>query len=147
MSLARLEALAQALKRLPATLEAATADVVDANRHVLEDANTAQLAQGKDADGQDITPEYAPLTRAIKQLKGQPVDRVTLRDEGDFYSGIVADVRSGEVEMVGTDVKTPGLTGKYGEDILGLSDAALEEFRQDYVKPELLEKTRDELGL
>jgi hypothetical protein len=37
---------------------------------VLEDANTAQLAEGLDSDGRDITPEYAPLTVELKQLKG-----------------------------------------------------------------------------
>lgn len=147
MSLARLDALAVALKSLPHTLTATVGEVVRANGHVLEDANTAQLAEGLDADNRDITPEYAPLTVEIKGQKGQPTDRVTLRDEGDFYAGIVAKVRGQAVEMEGTDPKTAELQQKYGNPIIGLSDAAVDEFREDYVRPELQAKTREVLGL
>jgi hypothetical protein len=147
MSLARLDALAAALKALPRTLTATVGDVVRAHGHVLEDANTAQLADGLDADNRDITPEYAPLTVEIKKEKGQPSDRVTLRDEGNFYASIVARVRAQEVEMEGTDPKTQELQQKYGNNIIGLSDAAVDEFREDYVRPELQAKTREVLGL
>ena len=147
MSLDRLDQLATALRQLPQTLAVATEQVVRQNVAFLEDANTAQLAAGLDSDGQAIGPEYAPLTVAIKQLKGQPTDRVTLRDEGDFYSGIIAQIDAGSFELVGTDPKTPALTEKYGEDILGLTAAHIEEFRADYVRPELELKTRESLGL
>lgn len=147
MSLARLDALAAGLKSLPQVLTATVGEVVRANGHVLEDANTAQLAEGLDADNRDITPEYAPLTVEIKQVKGQPTDRVTLRDTGDFYAGIVAQVRGEAVEMVGTDPKTQQLQQDYGNAIIGLSDAAVDEFREDYVRPELQAKTRETLGL
>jgi hypothetical protein len=147
MSLSRLDKLATALKSLPRVLTATVGEVVRANGHVLEDANTAQLGEGLDADNRDITPEYAPLTVEIKQAKGQPSDRVTLRDEGDFYAGIVARVRGEAVELVGTDPKTQELQQKYGNNIIGLSDQAVDEFRDDYVRPELQAKTREVLGL
>lgn len=143
----RLDQLARALQQLPRRLEEQVEDTVRDNTAFLEDANTDQLAQGKDSTGQPITPEYADLTRTIKQLKGQPTDRVTLRDEGDFYTGIVARLGGKQVELVGTDPKTAALEEKYGPDIIGLPDAALEEFRQDYVKPDLQQKTRETLGL
>ncbi|GAA3940437.1 hypothetical protein [Hymenobacter algoricola] len=143
----RLEELAAALKLLPDVLEQATAQVVQDNRPFLEDANTEQLAAGLTRENQPITPEYAPLTIALKQIKGQPTERVTLRDEGDFYTGILALSDAAELTFVGTDAKTPGLVEKYGEDILGLTDAHIEEFRQDYVLPELQQKTRNTLGL
>jgi hypothetical protein len=147
MSLARLDALAAALKSLPRVLTAAVADVARDNAYVLEDANAAQLGEGLDATGRDITPEYAPLTVEIKQAKGQPTDRVTLRDSGDFYAGIVARVRSEAIALEGTDPKTQELQQKYGRDIIGLSDEAVAEFREDYVRPELQAKTREILGL
>ncbi|WP_426491073.1 hypothetical protein [Hymenobacter sp. 102] len=143
----RLDALARALQRLPRALEQQVEDTVRDNTAFLEDANTAQLAQGKDATGADIGPEYTDLTIALKQIKGQPTDRVTLRDEGDFYSGIVAKLSGKQFDLVGTDPKTAELEEKYGPDIIGLPDPALEEFRQDYVKPDLQQKTRDTLGL
>jgi hypothetical protein len=147
MSLARLAALAAALKSLPRVLTAAVADVARDNSYVLEDANAAQLGEGLDANGRDITPEYAPLTVEIKQAKGQPTSHVTLRDSGDFYASIVAKVRSEAIELEGTDPKTQELQQKYGNAVIGLSDEAVAEFREDYVRPALQAKTREILGL
>ncbi|HEX8656210.1 MAG TPA: hypothetical protein VF690_01675 [Hymenobacter sp.] len=147
MSLDRLDQIANLLRQLPQQLADATRQVVSQNKPFLEDANTAQLAAGLDRDGQPITPEYAPFTVALKQLKGQPTDRVTLRDDGDFYTGIVAQLDSDSFEMVGTDQKTPALVEKYGDEVLGLTADHIEEFRDDYVRPELELKTREFLGL
>jgi len=147
MLLDRLDTLARALKSLPARLTATVAEVAQANNYVLEDANAAQLEAGLDADGRQITPEYAELTIELKQQKGQPTDRVTLRDSGAFYAGIVAQVRGQELELTGTDPKTRELQEKYGDDIIGLSEEAVAEFREDYVRPELEAKTREILGL
>lgn len=147
MSLARLNALAIALKSLPQVLTATVGEVVRANHYVLEDANAAQLDAGLDADNRAIQPEYAELTIEIKTAEGQPTDRVTLRDRGDFYAGIVAQVRGEAIALEGTDPKTQQLQEKYGNRILGLSDAAVDEFREDYVRPELQAKTRETLGL
>ncbi|MCC3156437.1 hypothetical protein LJ737_04265 [Hymenobacter sp. 15J16-1T3B] len=144
----RLAQLAKALGQLPRRLDAAVEATVRDNAHVLEDMNTAQLAAGLDADGQPIGPEYAPLTVAIKQLKGQPTDRVTLRDEGDFYAGVISQLTGQQsFELVGTDPKTDELQYKYGEAILGLTDAHVQEFTDDYVRPALEEEVRATLGL
>lgn len=147
MSLDRLDQIAAALRQLPQTLAVATEQVVRQNVAFLEDANTAQLAEGLDSKGQDIGPEYAPLTRSIKAAQGFNPDVVSLRDEGDFYTGIIAQIDTGSFELVGTDKKTPALVEKYGEDILGLAEADLNEFRDDYVRPELALKTREALGI
>ena len=143
----RLEELARGLGQLHNNLDDAVEATVRDNQHVLEDMNTAQLAAGLDADGQPIGPAYAPLTVAIKQLKGQPTDRVTLRDEGDFYAGVVSQLSGQSVELVGTDPKTEDLQFKYGEAILGLSDAHVQEFIDDYVRPDLEEEVRRTLNL
>ncbi|TPG66071.1 hypothetical protein [Hymenobacter nivis] len=147
MSLARLDAIAAALKALPRLLSAATVQVVSDNTGVLELDNIHQLEEGLDADGRDITPEYTPFTVELKQEKGQPSDRVTLKDSGEFYRGLVARVRGPELEMVGTDEKTAELQQKYGDAVVGLSDESLDDFRETYVRPELEYKTREILGL
>ena len=147
MSLARLDFLTKALRQLPQQLTATTEQVVSQNKAFLEDANTAQLAEGLDSDGRAIVPEYAPLTVAIKQLQGLPSNRVTLRDTGDFYTSIIAQVDATEFEMVATDPQTPALVEKYGDEVLGISEEHLEEFRTDYVRPELELKTRELLQL
>lgn len=147
VSTARLDQLARALTALPARITAKVGEVVQENGHVLEDDNTAQLADGLDSKGRDIRPEYVPLTVEIKQQKGQETSFVNLRDTGDFYAGIVAQIRGKAVEMVGTDAKTDDLLGKYGGAILGLSDEAVKEFREEILQPELQDETRLALGL
>ncbi|QNH60746.1 hypothetical protein [Hymenobacter sediminicola] len=143
----RLEELSRGFARLHRVLKAQVEETVRENTAFLEDANTEQLSQGKDSAGQDITPEYADLTIALKQVKGQPTDRVTLRDSGDFYTSIVTKLGGNQFELVATDPKAPELLEKYGDEVLGLSEQALDEFRQDYVKDDLRQAARKTLGL
>jgi hypothetical protein len=147
MSIARLDALAAALKKLPAALNTTVVEVVRDNAYILELDNQQQLEEGLDANGRDITPEYTFFTIEEKEKKGQPTDRVTLKDKGDFYRGIVARVRGESVEMVGTDSKTQELQQKYGDAVLGLSEEAVDDFRQTHVQPELEYKIRQVLGV
>ncbi|MDF7810707.1 hypothetical protein [Hymenobacter sp. YC55] len=147
MGLERLDFLAKAFSRLPQAIDGQIEATVRDNAPFLEDANTAQLERGKDSTGADITPEYTDFTRALKEIKGQPADKVTLRDSGNFYTSIIAKLSGKSVELVGTDPKTDELVEKYGPDILGLSDLSLDEFRQDYIKPDLQQATRTTLGL
>ena len=50
----------------------------------------SQLFDGLDKEGKEIVNEqggkYSPTTVRIKQEKGQPTDRVTLRDTGDWQN-------------------------------------------------------------
>jgi len=147
MSLGRLDALAAGLKRLPQVLATTLDQVVRDNATEFELDNLEQLEAGLDATGQRIEPPYAGLTRELKKQKGQPTDRVTLRDKGDFYRGIVAQVRGQQVENVGTDEKTAALEEKYGPDIVGVSEPHLEDFRQELLLPELQYQTNRTLGL
>lgn len=87
-----------------------------------------QLFQGIRSDGEAITPSYTARTVRIKQQKGQPVDRVTLRDTGDFYRGILIDVRQDIFTVQSADEKNISLQAKYGTAILGLATAAQIEY-------------------
>lgn len=40
---------------------------------------------GTDANDKKITPEYSPITKAIKGKKGKRISHVTLRDTGQLY--------------------------------------------------------------
>ena len=143
----RLEHLSRALMRLSSVLEAQVETTIEQNAALLEDANTAQMNAGKRADGSEITPEYAPLTIAIKQIEGKPLFP-TLKDRGDFHSSVVARLTgSKSFEMMATDPKTEALMIRYGEEILGLSEENLEEFRSAYLKPDLQQKARETLGI
>lgn len=85
---------------------------------------------------------YAPLTIEIKKAKGQPTNRVTLRDEGDFESSFYIEAGDTQFEIRASDPKTEELIKKYGRQILGLTDENLEELIWNYIYPELLDKAK-----
>lgn len=88
---------------------------------------------------------YTPHTIAIKQVKGQPTNRVTLRDEGDFHRSFYLDINNQGFEIKASDDKTDDLKRKYGRQILGLTDENKAQLAHEYIKPELLEKMHKEL--
>ena len=81
---------------------------------------------------------YAPFTVAIKKSKGQPTDRVTLRDSGAFYQSIRV--------VAGSDSLTiEGDTDKFSDNldtdgILELSDEDIEK-----IIPQILEDVQKEI--
>lgn len=79
-----------------------------------------QLFGGLNRDDKDITPSYHPKTIQIKAAKGQPIDRVTLKDTGDFYDGIFVDVNRVSLIIDSIDIKSASLRAKYSERIFGL---------------------------
>lgn len=83
--------------------------------------NTDQLDSGQASDGSEVQPSYRPSTIERKKRKGQPYDRVTLKDEGDFHASFFVRFGSDEFEIEATDQKRVYLERKYGTDIYGLS--------------------------
>lgn len=86
---------------------------------------------------------YRPLTIAIKEQKGQPTNRVTLRDTGDFESSFYLEVSDKQFEVKASDWKTEALIKKYGRQILGLTDENISSLIWDYIYPDLMEKARE----
>lgn len=81
-----------------------------------------QLFQGVNKFGEDIKPAYKPYTIRRKIEKGQPYDRVTLKDTGAFYRGVIIDVRGEEFALESADEKSSSLQAKYGPSIFGLNE-------------------------
>ena len=86
---------------------------------------------------------YRPLTIAIKEQKGQPTNRVTLRDTGDFESSFYLEVSNKQFEVKASDWKTEALIKKYGRQILGLTDENISSLIWDYIYPDIIEKARE----
>lgn len=80
---------------------------------------------------------YSPLTIEIKQSKGQPTNRVTLRDEGDFESSFFLEVGNTQFEIKASDWKTEELIHRYGRQILGLTDENISVLIWQYIYPDL----------
>lgn len=88
---------------------------------------------------------YSPITIEIKKMKGQPTNRVTLRDEGDFESSFYLVISDKQFEIKASDWKTEELVKKYGSSILGLTKENIVSLTWDYIYPELMETFKKEL--
>lgn len=101
-----------------------TLDAMVRNPDEIVDLNREQLNSGKYADGSSIVPQYKPLTIQIKQKKGQPTDRVTLKDTGEFQSRMYLKIRGNEFSMLSSDDKYLALKQKYdkGGQLFNLSN-------------------------
>lgn len=105
------------------------------------ETQTERLWKGILSDDGNIVPEYTFVTTDIKLRKGQPVDRVTLKDTGDFYNEIYARQHGQEVIIDSSDNKSGKLKEKYGEKIFGLTEPNKVQLKEkttskliDYVK-------------
>lgn len=117
-------------------------DLVKGKEAEILDLNTDdQLLKGLDSDGQVIGPSYRPLTISIKRAKGQPTDRVTLKDTGDFHASFFIAYGGKSFAIGAKDEKTEKLESKYGPEIFGLSDKSLQELI-DMIRDPLCDKFR-----
>ena len=109
--------------------------------------NQGQMFIGVRADGTEITPTYSDLTIELKEQKGQPSDRVTLRDTGDFWDDMFVQINAEDFEMSSANEKTQKLEKKYGKKIFGLTkESRREEFIPLYFLPELQNRITKKLG-
>jgi len=94
---------------------------------VIDYVTEEQLLEGERADGTEIEPAYTPFTVEIKQAKGQPFDRVTLRDTGRFHDSISIEYLPASFAIVSDDSKARSLERKYGTNILGLNEEGVQD--------------------
>lgn len=123
--------------------------IIEENDGYIIDMNAEQqlYEQGVNTYGvkiMDYKP-YQPLTIRIKREKGQPIDRVTLRDTGDFQSSFYLEIGNEQFEIKANDWKTDDLIKKYGREILGLTDKNLSELIWNFIYPDILEKAKSEI--
>lgn len=110
------------LQTIDVDLSASVAMEETANAAVI--AQRSQLARGERADGTEM-PEYS--FRSVFQYGKEP-GPIKLYDTGDFYRGILFDVRQDIYILDSADYKTTMLSARYGEAILGLGRQAREEY-------------------
>lgn len=81
--------------------------------------------------------KYAESTRKIKIRKGQPTDRTTLKDTGDFYRSFNV-ISQGDQFIIEASVEyAKYLVNRYGKEIIGVTDMNLAEFVEKYAQPEV----------
>ena len=88
---------------------------------------------------------YAPYTVFLKKQRGQPYDRVTLRDTGAFHKSFEIVFEPAEFYITASDPKTQELVDKYGANIFGLTRENINEIAHLYVEPDTLNQMRKEI--
>lgn len=87
-------------------------------------------------DGNNVKlPGYRRTTIRLKIAKGDPVDRTTLRDSGEFYSHIQVDAFSDRFEVSSNVSHDVHIIKRYGKDVLKISNENIQEFMQTYFIP------------
>lgn len=104
--------------------------------------NQDQLYDDGMYNDETYLPEYAKKTIEIKQAKGQPTDRTTLKDTGDFYKGFYVEKVNEGVKVWSKDEKTNDLVLSYSDDIFGLIPDHLQEVI-DEIRPKLIDKLKN----
>ena len=117
------------------------------NEYVITDMNSEDqlYEQGINRLGVNIMDyaPYSPLTIEIKKEKGQPYNRVTLRDEGDFEQSFYGKADTQQFTIKAADWKTEDLIQRYGRQILGLTEENKIILIWEYIYPELKAKTKE----
>lgn len=93
--------------------------------------------KGVDSSGSKISPAYSRTTVSIKNRKGQPTNRVTLKDTGSFHKSFKVDTKKESFKIDATDSKRDKLVKKYsssGENIFGLTDFSLVKLSHELSK-------------
>jgi hypothetical protein len=123
--------------------------IIQENEAAIIDMNAQEqlFESGENSLGVSIASyaPYAPITIEIKRMKGQPTNRVTLRDEGDFESSFYLVISDKQFEIKASDWKTEELVKKYGSGILGLTKENIASLTWDYIYPELMDTLKKEL--
>lgn len=88
---------------------------------------------------------YTARTMQIKQRKGQPYDRVTLRDTGEFYSSLHVEFDDDGFYVTSTDDKAKYLLARYGKTIFRLTNQNFTELLRNYIRPELQQKLKEKI--
>lgn len=100
--------------------------------------NFQLFEEGIDANGRSLG-VYSRRTIEIKREKGQPTNRVTLKDTGQFYMSFKFKNEATEAYITAnTEKDDKDLAEVYGENILGLTDESL-----FYLRPEIVSDTRN----
>ena len=143
----RLDDLIRKLKAFEVALLETIEDAVRRNERLIVELNSEEqlFKKGINAAGVrlDSYRPYAESTKKRKRKKGQPTNRVTLRDERDFHYSFEIKYLSDGFELIATDFKTEILKKKYQENILGLTDENVHKFAREHILPDIIELFKD----
>ena len=106
---------------------------INDNDFVIKDyiINKQLFREGIDGNNKKLE-GYKRTTVKLKEAKGDPRDRTTLRDSGEFYTQIQVDAFSDRFEISSNVSHDVFIIKKYGIDVLKVTHENLSEFMQKY---------------
>lgn len=137
------------LRKFKSILSQELENIILDNESVIVEMITQQqlYEQGIEGRGIEIS-SYAPYAESTirkKIKKGQPTNRVTLKDTGDFYKSLKIEFDDKGFYITSNDFKSPYLLKKYGLTIFKLTDENLKTLINRYVRPALTVKLKEYL--
>ena len=141
--LAAIENKINNLRKFQENAPSLSIDALMESKHIVLDMNFSDQLDTEGVNSRNVPimdyKPYSPATIWYKKGKRQPTDRVTLNEHGDFHSGGDRErVDMLTAEIISTDSKSEALQDKYGKEILGLKPDNMNEVREYYVKPYLI---------
>lgn len=112
---------------------------ISTNKAVLIEQQTdGQFDKGQDSQGIQFVPKYAFSTKVAKRKKGQPTDRVTLRDTGKLYGNIDIQAQTTQAIITANVEYFKYLIAHYDKNtILGIQAEAMKDFLKEFTLPEI----------
>ena len=112
---------------------------ISTNKAVLIEQQTdGQFDKGQDSQGIQFVPKYAFSTKVAKRKKGQPTDRVTLRDTGKLYDNIDIQAQTTQAIITANVEYFKYLIAHYDNNtILGIQTEAMKDFLNEFTLPEI----------
>lgn len=151
-----LEALDSLIRRVEVVLQVVQdntliSDIVARNESRIVALNTEDQLEKRGVNSLGISissyAPYAPKTVYLKRKKGQPWDRVTLRDTGRFHSTFQLKIDQSGFSIISDDKLSAELSSKYGPQIFGLTPENVGNLAKSIILPELLEEINKRLLL
>lgn len=142
---ASIKNLVYRLRKFKPVLEDALKEEIERYQDFITDSIRIQLDMGIDGYYDEIRPPYAPRTIKRKIKKGQPTDRVTLKDTGKFYDSLYLEFDESGFRILSNDEKAKYLIAKYGSPILRVDNENFNRFLWFYIRPALAERMKDYL--
>lgn len=126
------------IKKMEASVNKYIQASINQNKTVLIGDQTDQLDKGKDSFSITIVPSYASSTKKIKLGKGQPIDRVTLKDTGGFYRSFDIQANTTQATISTTSPHYKFLVAHYSTNkILGIQRGNMKDFVISHTLPEI----------
>ncbi len=112
---------------------------ISTNKAVLIEQQTGgQFDKGQDSQGIQFVPKYAFSTKVAKRRKGQPTDRVTLKDTGKLYNNIEIQAQTTQAIITANVEYFKYLVAHYDKNtILGIQTEAMKDFLKEFTLPEI----------